>query len=70
MDAKVRQKTLRMLSNGVYVLTARSEARYGAAEVFLPDPCKLHNDQRRTVCGGQDRCAHIGQPARARRVPD
>src|SRR5438445_9073618 len=33
MDAKVRQKTLRMLSNGVYVLTSRSEYRYGAATV-------------------------------------
>lgn len=33
MDAKVRQKTLRMLSNGVYVLTARSEDRFGAATV-------------------------------------
>ena len=33
MDAKVRQKTLRMLSNGVYVLTSRSENRYGAATV-------------------------------------
>jgi flavin reductase (DIM6/NTAB) family NADH-FMN oxidoreductase RutF len=33
MDAKVRQRTLRMLSNGVYVLTARSEDRYGAATV-------------------------------------
>lgn len=33
MDAKVRQKTLRMLSNGVYVLTSRSEERYGAATV-------------------------------------
>ncbi|MGH8131472.1 MAG: flavin reductase family protein [Steroidobacteraceae bacterium] len=33
MDAKVRQKTLRLLSNGVYVLTARSEDRYGAATV-------------------------------------
>src|SRR5947199_4465086 len=33
MDAKVRQKTLRMLSNGVYVLTSRSEDRYGAATV-------------------------------------
>ena len=33
MDAKIRQKTLRMLSNGVYVLTARSEDRYGAATV-------------------------------------
>jgi len=33
MDAKVRQKTLRMLSNGVYVLTSRSEHRYGAATV-------------------------------------
>src|SRR5436853_6119326 len=33
MQAKVRQKTLRMLSNGVYVLTSRSEDRYGAATV-------------------------------------
>jgi len=33
MDAKVRQKTLRLLSNGVYVLTARSEDSYGAATV-------------------------------------
>ena len=33
MDAKIRQKTLRMLSNGVYVLTSRSEDRYGAATV-------------------------------------
>src|SRR2546426_8999839 len=33
MNAKIRQKTLRMLSNGVYVLTARSEDRYGAATV-------------------------------------
>ncbi|HWH46496.1 MAG TPA: flavin reductase family protein [Burkholderiales bacterium] len=33
MDAKVRLKTLRMLSNGVYVLTSRSDDRYGAATV-------------------------------------
>ena len=33
MDAKVRQKTLRMLSNGVYVMTSRSEGRVGAATV-------------------------------------
>ncbi len=33
MDAKVRQKTLRLLSNGVYVLTSRSADRYGAATV-------------------------------------
>lgn len=33
VDAKARQKTLRMLSNGVYVLTSRSEDRYGAATV-------------------------------------
>jgi flavin reductase (DIM6/NTAB) family NADH-FMN oxidoreductase RutF len=33
VDKKVRQKTLRMLSNGVYVLTSRSEDRYGAATV-------------------------------------
>src|SRR5688572_14720319 len=33
MDAKVRQKTLRMLSNGVYVLTSRSADRCGAATV-------------------------------------
>ena len=33
VDEKVRQKALRMLSNGVYVLTSRSEDRYGAATV-------------------------------------
>ena len=33
VDKKVRQKTLRMLSNGVYVLTSRSDDRYGAATV-------------------------------------
>jgi flavin reductase (DIM6/NTAB) family NADH-FMN oxidoreductase RutF len=33
MDAKTRQKTLRMLSNGVYVLTSRSADRCGAATV-------------------------------------
>ena len=33
MDAKTKQKTLRMLSNGVYVLTSRSEDRYGGATV-------------------------------------
>ncbi len=33
MDAKVRQKTLRLLSNGIYVLTSRSADRYGAATV-------------------------------------
>ena len=33
MDKKVRQKTLRMLSNGVYVLTARNDDHYGAATV-------------------------------------
>ncbi|MGH8638950.1 MAG: flavin reductase family protein [Burkholderiales bacterium] len=31
MDAKVKQKTLRLISNGVYVLTARAAQRYGAA---------------------------------------
>ncbi len=33
MDAKVRRKTLRLLSNGVYVLTSRSKERFGAATV-------------------------------------
>ena len=33
MDAKVKQKTLRMLSNGIYVLTSRSGDHYGAATV-------------------------------------
>lgn len=33
MDAQTRKKTLRMLSNGVYVLTSRSEDHYGAATV-------------------------------------
>ena len=33
MDVRVRKKTLRMLSNGVYVLTSRDAERYGAATV-------------------------------------
>jgi flavin reductase (DIM6/NTAB) family NADH-FMN oxidoreductase RutF len=33
MDAHTRRKTLRMLSNGVYVLTSRDGHRYGAATV-------------------------------------
>ena len=33
MDTKVRQKTLRMLSNGVYVLTSQCDGQYGAATV-------------------------------------
>jgi flavin reductase (DIM6/NTAB) family NADH-FMN oxidoreductase RutF len=33
MDAQTKKKTLRLLSNGVYVLTSRSEDRYGAATV-------------------------------------
>lgn len=32
-DPQAQKKTLRMLSNGVYVLTSRSEDRYGAATV-------------------------------------
>jgi flavin reductase (DIM6/NTAB) family NADH-FMN oxidoreductase RutF len=33
VDEKVKQKALRLLSNGVYVLTSRSADRYGAATV-------------------------------------
>lgn len=33
MDTKIKQKTLRMLSNGVYVLTSRSADKFGAATV-------------------------------------
>ena len=33
VDAKVRQKALRMLSNGVYVLTSKANGRCGAATV-------------------------------------
>ena len=33
MDARTRKNTLRMLSNGVYVLTSRNGDRYGAATV-------------------------------------
>jgi flavin reductase (DIM6/NTAB) family NADH-FMN oxidoreductase RutF len=33
MDAKAKQKTLRLLTNGIYVLTARDGDRYGAATV-------------------------------------
>jgi flavin reductase (DIM6/NTAB) family NADH-FMN oxidoreductase RutF len=33
LDPQAKRKTLRMLSNGVYVLTSRSKDRYGAATV-------------------------------------
>jgi flavin reductase (DIM6/NTAB) family NADH-FMN oxidoreductase RutF len=33
MDTRTKRNTLRMLSNGVYVLTSRSGDRYGAATV-------------------------------------
>ena len=33
MDVQARKKTLRMLSNGVYVLTSRSAESFGAATV-------------------------------------
>jgi flavin reductase (DIM6/NTAB) family NADH-FMN oxidoreductase RutF len=33
MDLKVRRKTLRMLTNGMYVMSSRSGDRYGAATV-------------------------------------
>jgi flavin reductase (DIM6/NTAB) family NADH-FMN oxidoreductase RutF len=33
MDPRARKKTLRMLSNGIYVITSRSGDRYGAATV-------------------------------------
>jgi flavin reductase (DIM6/NTAB) family NADH-FMN oxidoreductase RutF len=33
MDVRTRKKTLRMLSNGVYVLSSRCEDQYGAATV-------------------------------------
>jgi flavin reductase (DIM6/NTAB) family NADH-FMN oxidoreductase RutF len=33
VDTRIRQKTLRLLSNGVYVLTSRCAERYGAATV-------------------------------------
>lgn len=33
MDAQARKKTLRMFSNGMYIVTSRSGERYGAATV-------------------------------------
>ena len=33
MDPDVRKKTLRLLSNGVYIMTSRHKERYGAATV-------------------------------------
>ncbi|PYQ06412.1 MAG: flavin reductase [Acidobacteria bacterium] len=33
MDASIRKKTLRMLSNGIYIVTSSSGARHGAATV-------------------------------------
>lgn len=39
MDPKIRQKTLRMLSNGVYVLTSRNDDRI-ARRFFFPTRTK------------------------------
>ncbi len=33
MDAQIKKKTLRMLSNGMYIITSRSGDRYGAATI-------------------------------------
>src|SRR5271170_4097649 len=33
MDPKTKQKVLRLLTNGMYILTSRSAARFGAATV-------------------------------------
>lgn len=33
MDPKIRQKALRLLTNGIYVMTARSGEKFGAATV-------------------------------------
>lgn len=33
MNPKIKRKTLRMLSNGMYVITSSSGERYGAATV-------------------------------------
>ena len=33
MDPKIRQKTLRLLTNGIYVMTSRSGEKFGAATV-------------------------------------
>ena len=33
MNSATRKKTLRLLSNGVYILTSRNDNRYGAATV-------------------------------------
>ena len=33
MDRTIRKKTLRMLTNGVYIVTSRNEQRYGGATV-------------------------------------
>lgn len=33
MDAKAKRKTLRMLTNGMYVMSSRSDDRYGVATV-------------------------------------
>jgi flavin reductase (DIM6/NTAB) family NADH-FMN oxidoreductase RutF len=33
MDPKTKQKTLRLLTNGIYVLTSRSQEAFGAATI-------------------------------------
>src|SRR5713226_8122185 len=42
MDVKSRRDTLRMFSNGVYVLTSRSEDQYGGATVTWVSQASFH----------------------------
>ena len=41
MDPKVRQKTLRLLTNGIYILTSRSAESFGAATITWVSQCSF-----------------------------
>ena len=42
MDPKVRRKTLRMFSNGVYIITSGGGDRYGGATVTWVSQASFH----------------------------
>ena len=66
MDPKARQKALRLLTNGIYVMTSRSGKRFGAATVtwvsqasFKPPllMVALRKDGNLIECVGESRAA-------------
>ena len=43
MDRKTRKQVLRMLFNGMYIITSRSGERYGAATITWVSQASFHH---------------------------